>query len=458
MHMHVLESIKPRGRRVGPESIELPTGYRIEAIVTDLNYPTSVAWDADGNLLIAESTFVDGHAAPTEIRVLRREPDGALTTVIGGLDQPINDIAVNQGLLYLSLRGRIVVAEGERAHELISGLPSWGLHQNGAIAFGLDGRMYFGQGTVSNAGVVGPWELQQLRRAGEPLGHDLPGDEVVLTGERYEVSDPATGQVRATGAFAPWGQVLPAGTRLPGPRPGRAASGAIMSANRDGSDLRVWAWGFRDPFGLACDDQHLYVVDRGAMPLPPRPIAAAPDVLWAARKGGWHGWPDLVAGAPLQRPGAGHGFLLANHGELLGGRAEPPAPHLTFGVQVGASKLDLCRHPAFGFAGQAFVAEFGPLPDPRGAWPAPPGGHRVVRADLRGRTVSDFAVNRSRLPASLTGNTGGLERPIAAKFGPDGGLYIVDLGVVEFREDVGAWVATEATGIVWKVTRTAAFS
>jgi len=456
MHMHVLEAIKPRGRRIVPESIELPSGYRIEAIVADLNYPSSVSWDADGNLLIAESTFPYGHAAPTEIRVLRREPDGVLTTVIGGLDQPIYDIAVSQGLLYIALRGRIILAEGQRPRPLVTGLPSWGLHANGALAFGPDGRLYFGQGTVSNAGVVGPQELWELRRAGEPQGHDVPGDEVVLTGQSYDVADPATGEVRPTGAFAPWGEAPPAGARLPSAPPGQAASGAILSANRDGSDLRVWAWGFCDPLGLAWDGDRLLVVDRGPRPLPPRPIAGAPDVLWVARQGAWHGWPDFVAGRPVTdpafaQPDARHPFLLANHGELLGGRAAPPQPLVSLGPQAGASHLDLCRHPSFGFAGQAFVAEFGPLAGPREGMPALPGGHRVVRVDLARRATADLAVNRSRMPASLSANSGGLERPVQAKFGPDGHLYIVDFGVVEFREH-GGWVATEATGIIWRVT------
>lgn len=459
MHMHVLQHIKPRERVAGPESIELPTGYHIEPIVTDLNYPTSVSWDADGNLLIAESTFPYGRSAPTEVRVVRREPDGALTVVIGGLEQPITDITVSQGLLYIAQRGRIVLAEGERARELVTGLPSWGLHQNGAVVFGPDDRMYFGQGTVSNAGVVGPEALRQLQGAGVPQGHDVPGAEVELAGERYDVANPVTGQARPTGAFAPWGQAAPRGTRLRAAGPGQAASGAIMSAKRDGSDLRVWAWGFRDPFGLAFDgDQRLYVVDRGAKPLPPRAIAQAPDVLWAVEEGGWYGWPDFYAGRPVtepafQQPGRAHRFLLANHAELLGGCDAPPQPLLSLGLQVSASKFDLCLHPTFGFAGQAFVAEFGPLMGPREGMPALPGGHRVVRADLARGVVADFAANRSRMPASLTGNNGGLERPIEAKFGPDGHLYIVDFGAVEFREDAGGWVATEATGIVWRISR-----
>jgi len=460
MRRHVLERVKPRGRRISPESIELPSGYHIEAIVTDLNYPTSVSWDPDGNLLIAESTFAYGRAAPTDIRIVRQEPDGVLTTVIGGLDQPINDITVDQGLLYVAQRGRIILAEGERPRPLITRLPSWGRHQNGALAFGPDGRMYFGQGTVSNAGVVGPQELEQLQSAGEPLGHDVPGDEVALTGECYDVADPATGEVRPTGAFSPWGVAPPAGTRIPGARPGQAASGAIMSANRDGSDLRVWAWGFCDPFGLVWDGARLFVVDRGPEPLPPRAIVGAPDVLWMARQGAWHGWPDFVAGRPVtdpayQQPCMPIGFLLANHGELLGGRTAPGQPVLSFGPRVSAAKFDLCRHRTFGFAGQAFVAEFGPLLRPQEVQPRLPGGHRVVRADLHSRTVADFAVNRSRMPASLTGDGGGLERPIQARFGPDGHLYIVDFGVVEFREDVGDWVATEATGVIWRVSRRA---
>lgn len=39
--------------------------------------------------------------------------------------------------------------------DIISGLPSQGDHHNIQVIFGRDGKMYFGQGTATNSGVVG---------------------------------------------------------------------------------------------------------------------------------------------------------------------------------------------------------------------------------------------------------------------------------------------------------------
>jgi len=460
MHGHLLGTIGAGERVANPESIELPAGYEIEALVTGLNYPAAIAWEPSGAMLIAESWPPYGVALEMEPRILRRRPDGSLEPLAGGFELPISDIAMHRGTLYVSHRGRISVVDNGRLRDVIAGLPSWGLHQNTGLAFDGAGRLYFGQGTVSNAGVVGPLELGYLMAAGRVRDCDIPGEAVVLTGKSYDVSDPVTGEVRPTGAFLPWGTPAVPGQRLPGPEPGKAASGAILSAGPDGTDLRVYAWGLRNPYGLAfAPDGRLFVTNQGARPLDPRPIAGDVDGLYEVREGTWYGWPDYCGGVPVsderfrQPGGRRHEPLLANHDELLRGRPHPPQPVAVLGQQAGAAGFDFCRDPRFGFAGQAFIAEFGPLLEPReqGSGPCAPGGHRVVRVDPVSGAASDFAINRSRLPASLSGNTGGLERPIAARFGPDGCLYIVDSGVVHYSEEARGWVAVPATGIIWRI-------
>ena len=456
--MRVMERIMPGTRVAGPENILLPAGYQIEPVAESLNYPTAVSWDVDGYLLIAESRFPYGRSAPTQPRILRQTEEGNLEPFATGFSELINDITVYLGLLYVSHRGRISVVEDGRIRDLVSDLPSWGIHHNNTVAFDRTGRMYFAQGTLSNAGVLGPMALASLQETGHPGAHDVPGATVVLRGRNYQVTHPFTGETRLTGAFSPWGTATEEGQRIPGPGPGGAASGAIMSANRDGSDLRVYAWGFRNPFGLAvAPDGALYATNNGANLLPPRRVANDPDTLWRVEEGVWYGWPDYFAGRPIVDPalqppdGPPEEFLIANHDRLLASRAAPPEPVLSFGTNVSANGFDFCLHDEFGFPGQAFVAEFGPmLAVVAGAPPDLPVGRKVVRVDLAQRTASDFATNRNG-PPSQNGNQGGLERPVAAKFGPDGNLYVVDYGVVDWRD--GGWEAAAGTGIIWKVTR-----
>jgi glucose/arabinose dehydrogenase len=454
-----MERIRPGTRVAGPENIQLAEGYRIEPLVENLNYPTSVTWDPDGLLLIAESRFPYGKSGPSEPRILRRTDQGALEPMATGFRELINDITYYGGLLYVAHRGTISVVEDGRIRDLIGGLPAWGMHHNNSIVFDRSGRMYFGQGTVSNAGVVDPLTVRALQESGHLADHDVPGAAIVLAGKDYEVMNPLTKEVRRTGAFSPWGVPTTRGQRIEAPCPGQAATGAIMRANRDGSDLRVYAWGLRNPFGLAFDAEgRLFAANNGANLMPPRPVANDPDTLWQIEEGTWYGWPDFFAGRPATEPefqppeGPPLEFLIANHDELLKGRPSPPKPLVNLGHNVSPDKFDFCLHPEFGFHNQAFVAEFGPmLAMLGGAPPDLPGGRKVVRVDVERHTVHDFASNRAG-PPSHNGNQGGFERPVEAKFGPDGALYIVDFGITEWGD--GMWQAIEGTGIVWKVTRT----
>ena len=63
-----------------------------------------------------------------------------------------------------------------------------------------------------------------------------------------------------------------------------------------------------------------------------------------------------------------------------------------------------------------------------------PPGYRIVTVDMNSRegVVKDFIYNTQGGPASA-GSGQGLERPIDAKFGPDGLLYILDFGRARFK-------------------------
>jgi hypothetical protein len=77
----------------------------------------------------------------------------------------------------------------------------------------------------------------------------------------------------------------------------------------------------------------------------------------------------------------------------------------------------------------------------------------VVRVDVEAGTVHEFAANRGGTngPGSWLGS-GGLERPIAARFSPDGrALYIVDFGVMTIGEQGPE--PRPGTGVLWRITR-----
>ena len=85
-----------------------------------------------------------------------------------------------------------------------------------------------------------------------------------------------------------------------------------------------------------------------------------------------------------------------------------------------------------------------------------PVGYKVVRVDVGSGVIEDFAANRGATngPASRLG-TGGLERPIAARFDPTGtALYVVDFGVLTMTSKGST--PHPGTGVLWRITRTGA--
>jgi glucose/arabinose dehydrogenase len=97
-----------------------------------------------------------------------------------GFRPPLTGITFYQGMIYVAHRGAItrVSADGSKV-DILTGLPSWGDHYNNRVVFGLDGKMYFGQGTATNSGVVGndnDWVKQY------PFFHDYAGASIRLQG------------------------------------------------------------------------------------------------------------------------------------------------------------------------------------------------------------------------------------------------------------------------------------
>ena len=408
-------------------------------VATGFDFPTSVALDGQGGVVVAESGLPFGGAKPGG-RVGHVDGSAARELLAEGLRAPVNGAAVHDGAIYLSEGGhppRISRLDPDGSiTTILEGLPGPGNYHLNMVAVGPEGMLYFSQGAMTNMGVVGldAYELGWLGRL--PHAHDVPGYDIVLADTNVETPDPlsARGQARATtGAFAPFGQASEPGRRIPGDVP---ATAAVMRCHPDGSGLELVAWGLRNAYGLCfLPDGRLLATDQGPDDRGSRPVGNAPDLLFEVRPGAWYGWPDFIGADPVTEArytptrGPAPRFLLANHHDL-----PPPEPALVrFPPHAAAVKLDVA--PAgTPWPGHLLVALFGDEA-PMTAPPGPRVGRGLVRLD-----PSDWSMHPlARAP---------LRRPIDVAFDADGSLWVLDFG--EFEMSEGGVQAEAGTGVLWR--------
>jgi glucose/arabinose dehydrogenase len=428
-------------------------------VATGLTFPTGVAFDEQGQLYITESGYSYGEVF-LEPKLLRVEPGGSLTTIATGQKNgPWTGVTFHNGNFYVAEGGELQggkvlrISPSGTITSLVDNLPTMGDHHTNGPAVGPDGNLYFGLGTATNSGVVGPdnYNFGWLKR--HPEFHDIPCQNVTLSGQNYTSEIPlgTKSGKQTTGAYAPYGTPTTAGQVIPGSLP---CSGAVIRVSPEGGQLELVAWGFRNPFGLAFSpDGTLYVSDNGYDVRGSRPVWGNGDFLWQVQQGQWYGWPDYSGGLAFNGDrfdppgGKAPQPLLAQHPN------EPPRPTASLGVHSSSNGLDFSRSSAFGHEGEAFIAQFGDMAPGVGKVLAPV-GYKVVRVDVTTGTVKEFAANKGKKvgPASML-KSGGLERPVAVKFSPKGeSLYIVDFGVLKMDgEDARP---QQKTGVIWKITKT----
>ncbi|MCQ6265189.1 hypothetical protein M1K46_05870 [Fictibacillus sp. WQ 8-8] len=162
-----------------PGDIALKGGYRIEAAVKGFQHPISLLFTASGRLIVGEAGVATGYGRVIEVT---RQGNKVIAE---GFEPPLTGINQYGSKIYVSHRGKItaVTIDGEK-EDILTGLPSHGDHHNNKVVFGRDDKMYFGQGTATNSGVVGKdsgW-LKVFR-----YFHDYPGQDITLNGQNFKV-------------------------------------------------------------------------------------------------------------------------------------------------------------------------------------------------------------------------------------------------------------------------------
>lgn len=435
-------------RRVHAEDVAVPPGYRVEVVASGLTFPTGITFDDQGRAHVTESGYSYGEvwAQPRLIRL--GSPNRIVAT--GGRNGPWNGVVHHQGAFFIAEGGKseggkiLRVGPNGKTTVLVRGLPSYGDHHTNGPAIGPDGYVYFGQGTATNSGVVGKDNREHGWLDPHPGFHDTAAEALVLKGLDYGGREAAP-----TGAFQPYGKTTVPGQRVPATA---NPTGSILRVLPSGGRAELVASGFRNPFGLAFSPAGaLFATDNGYDNRGSRPVWGAGDLLWKVRRGAWHGWPDFAGNMPLDDPffrppwKKTPGFVLERHPNPA------PAPAAFLAVHSSSNGLDFSRSRSFGHFGEAFIAQFGDMAPEVNRVMAPV-GFKVVRVNVHDGSSEDFAVNRHGSgPASKVGG-GGLERPVAARFSPDGkALYVVDFGVMTME---GKKPKPRAgTGVVWKISK-----
>lgn len=434
-------------RHANPEDILVPFNYRIEVFVNGLDTPIGIDFTEDGSMLIADSGIVSNNP---KVLILY---NGQLYQIADGFNTPITGITYSNGNIYVSHKGVITIVrlDGTR-RDILKGLPSYGDYSNSKVCIGPDGKIYFGQGTATNSGIVG-LDNQWIHE--HAYFHDYPGSFIMLNGQSFPTQNAFThgDEITNTGAFLPYGTpYLQPYYTLQG---NVDATGSVLRANIDGSQLELVAWGFRNPATVKFDSNNrLFVANQGFDERGSRPIANAPDELQLIIPMTWYGWPDFAAGEPVTSPQFSRDgrydleFLFTSHPSV------PPRPFATFQPNVNVMGFDFNENPNFGTIGDIYIAEFGEIGDGiMNATTSPVVGCKIDRVHVDTGERETFASNRSNVRAYINTNgsqsNGGFSRPSDVVFGPDGAMYIVDMAIT--TENIGEFLPY--TGVIWRITR-----
>ena len=324
------------------EDIAVPQGFRVEAFITGLNFPTDIAFVGGANdfkVYVLESgtglpgkcnnnvgvyggPFAPANPFTPDIVIFDRHghktggPLGKPTLAGGGFqpDGPAIGLAFENnfdgGTLYATdsnqgARGapgkgnntsrvlRVSLPAGTIT-PLIVGLPT-GDHPTEQIV-AKDGWLYWSQGSATNSGVTG-----HDNGAGGNQ-HDIACQQVTLSQNVWDSGDGHVTSGYSNHGVARPGAVVPA---FEDATSKGMCTGAILRAKISDpqNTIEPVAWGFRNPFGIRFSPVdhplkgQMMISENGEDERGARPTNNAPDRLAVARQNPdgtpeWHGWAD----------------------------------------------------------------------------------------------------------------------------------------------------------------------
>ena len=219
-----------------------------------------------------------------------------------GLIAPVTGLTWRDGLLYVTHRSRISTLDPNTGEftTIVSDPPAWGEFQNNKVIFGPDDKMYFFVSTQTNSGPVGEEMMVILDAYGKQDKHEIPCQDVTLTGKNFPVPNlftPNPTDEAMTGVYVPFGTTTQFGQVISGAVP---CNGAFFRANPDGTGLELFAWGLRSDFGYRFDEQGRLIASQNSGNLiAPRPVYDDWETIWVVEEGKWYGWPDYFSGLPI---------------------------------------------------------------------------------------------------------------------------------------------------------------